>query len=187
MKEIPEYPAYLITEDGRLFSTKSNRFLKTFTNSAGYLYFTIRHENKNKNLLTHRVLARVYKDLPSLDSELEVDHDDCDKLNNALDNLIVRTKQEHIIKTCIERGNRNPKSIICMDCGVKISHQAIRCRGCSDKERHNKPAITAEQIEYWVCNYSWVRAGKELGYSDNGLRKKYKALTGKDPKNINAG
>lgn len=47
-----------------------------------------------------------------------------------------------------------------------------------------KVDISLEDIVYWVTNYSWVRAGKELGISDNGLRKKYKKLSGLDPKLI---
>lgn len=178
-KEIPEYPNYLISPQGEVYSLISNRLLSISTNTTGYKYFRV--ENGTKNLLLSRVLARVYKDLPSLDSKLEVDHDDRDKNNNDLDNLIVRTKEEHIAKTVLERGFIIQTESFCSSCGVKITKGAQYCR---EHYKTVKSDITVEQIEYWVKNYSWVRASKELGLSDNGLRKRYKALTGKDPKNI---
>lgn len=41
MKQLPEYPEYLITEDGRVFSTHVNRFLSKRINNRGYHYFAV--------------------------------------------------------------------------------------------------------------------------------------------------
>ena len=182
-KEIPEYPNYLISPIGEVYSKLSNKLLSIRTNTTGYKYFGV--EGGTKNILLSRALARVYKNLPSLDSDLEVDHDDTDISNNELDNLIVRSKQEHYEKTCIDRGISLPKPSFCKVCGIKIASKSIYCLKHYSETKVKDIDITAEQIEYWVSKYSWVRAAKELGYSDNGLRKRYKALTGKDPKSIN--
>lgn len=180
MKAIPEYPEYFITENGEVYSTKVNRNLSIQLNTSGYPFFTIQDGGKSKHLLLHRVLARVYKNLPSLDSDLEVDHDDRNKLNFTLNNLIVRTKAEHIEKTIEERGLVIGGNS-CPTCGKRIKSTAKTCREHQPKAN---PEITSEQIEYWVSNHSWLRASKELGLSDVGLRKRYKSLTGKDPKSI---
>ncbi|MFP9058711.1 hypothetical protein, partial [Enterococcus faecalis] len=66
----------------------------------------------------------------------------------------------------------------------EISSRATHCKSCTPKGITINPDITVEQIEYWVSKYSWIRASKELGLSDTGLRKRYKSLTGKDPKSI---
>ncbi|EJO9576569.1 HNH endonuclease [Salmonella enterica] len=181
MKEIPEHPEYLISETGEVFSTKVNRMLSIQINTSGYPFFTVQYNGKSKHLLLHRVLARVYKDLPSLDSELEVDHNDTNKLNFALNNLIVRSKAEHILKTIEERGLNTDKNY-CPVCGKEIAKRATFCK----QHCQNPQEITVDQIEYWVLNYSWSRAAKELGMSDNGLRKRYTRLTGKSHKDINA-
>lgn len=181
-KEIPEYPNYLISPKGEVYSRVSNKLLSIRTNTTGYKYFGV--ESGTKNVLLSRALARVYKDLPSLDSDFEVDHDDTDITNNDLDNLIVRSKQEHYEKTCIDRGVSAPKQSFCKVCGIKIAGKSTYCLKHYSETKVKNDTITAEQIEYWVNNYSWVRAAKELGYSDNGLRKRYKSLTGKDPKSI---
>ncbi|UGO55733.1 putative HNH endonuclease [Escherichia phage JLBYU43] len=181
-KEIPEYPDYLISREGRVYSKISNKLLSIRTNTTGYKYFGV--ENGTKNILLSRALARVYKDLPSLTSDLEVDHDDTDISNNDLDNLIVRSKLDHYEKTCFDRGISPPKQSFCKVCGIRIAGKSTYCLKHYSESKVKDNSVSAEQIEYWVSNYSWVRAAKELGYSDNGLRKRYKALTGKDPKSI---
>ena len=178
---IPEHPDYLISKDGLVFSTRTNRLLSIRKNNRGYLYFGV--NGSNTNILLSRALARVYGGLPSLDSPLEVDHDDTDKLNNELSNLVVRSKIEHQVKTSLERGFTPLEKSNCEVCGISITSGAKRCRE-HYKEALRTSEISPESIEYWVSNYSWVRAAKELGLSDNGLRKRYKSLTGKDPKTI---
>ncbi len=180
--EIPEYPEYSINTLGQVLSSKSGNILIHHTNSSGYLYVSLWIDGRNKNLLVHRLLARVFKDLPSLDSDLEVDHKDRNKTNIELNNLVVLTKEEHNLKTLKDLGYISKLDRCCEVCGVQISKNATLCREHSNPTKN--PQITIEEIEYWVRNYSWVRAGKELGLSDNGLRKRYKSLSGKDPKNI---
>lgn len=182
---IAEYPEYLVSKDGRVYSKKSKRLLKTPLSSNGYPRVIVTTNlGVSKHLMLHRVLARVFKDLPSLDSHLEVDHNDTNKLNFSLDNLIVRTKEEHRVKTTKERNQivHNPH---CITCGRLLQNRdSSECKPCSNISRRKPIEITAKDIEYWVLSYSWVRAAKELGLSDNGLRKRYKSLTGKEPKEI---
>ncbi len=177
---IPEYPEYYIHPSGRIFSTKSNKILLNRIGTHGYWYVKVSCEGKSKDLLIHRALCRVFKNLPSLDSKLEVDHDDTDKLNIDLDNLKVLSKADHLLKTLKDKGHVKREQNNCPVCGCAIEYRNKTCI----KHKPKPDNISVEQIEYWVRNYSWVRAGKELGLSDNGLRKRYKSLSGKDPKNI---
>lgn len=176
---IPEYQDYLISPSGEVYSTKSSRLLSISTNTSGYKYITVRKDNKSKNLLLHRVLAAQFLKL-DLFSNLEVDHRDCNKLNNSLDNLQILTKDEHIIKTIEERGLRVRQQEYC-SCGTIKTFGAKVCSSCQSKPIVSE-TIEQAQIEYWVTKFSWVRAQKELGMSDTGLRKRYRQLTGKDPK-----
>ena len=187
---IPDYPQYLISKDGRLYSTKTNKLLTLFLNNRNYPYYSLCIDGKTKNLLVSRILAYMFKDLPSLDSDLEVDHNDGNTLNFELSNLIVRTPQEHMTKTLKQRGLSKARELFCTICSKKldITNSSGLCNTHYQENLRNtgvkNPEITSEQIEYWVKNFSWVRAAKELGYSDNGLRKRYRSLTGKDPKSI---
>lgn len=182
-KTIPEFPEYSISESGEVYSNHVNRCLSPYVNNNGYLCVKLQKDSNQYTQLVSRLLCRVYKDLPSLMSPLEVDHKDNNTRNNELDNLQVMSTEDHLIKTLSNRAKGNIYSLedrLC-SCG-KFKH--VRSKTCMDCYRaavtHD---ISREDIEFWVRNYSWVRASKELGLSDNGLRKKYKALGG-NPKDI---
>ena len=178
---IPGFEDYLISKEGEVFSLKSNRVLTNYTNNKGYKFTSFYIEGKQHWYLLHRVLAFVYLDLPSLSSELEVDHIDDNKLNNSLDNLQVLTREKHLAKTIARRSCRKSCSV-CKINKLKSSNITGKCAKCLQKE---KPEITLQDIVEAVLSSNWSAAGRSLGYSDNGLRKKYKQLSnGLDPKNI---
>lgn len=188
MKELFEIKGlpveYVINKQGQIFSYFSQRFLTEFTNSKGYKYYTLSINGKNKNYLTSRLLAFVFLDLPSLDSALEVDHIDSNLENNKLDNLQVLTAVDHNKKTCKDLNYKVHDKKYCKTCNKLLDSKNISGFCLQHYKPETKIIIKAEDIEYWVRSYSWVRAAKELGLSDNGLRKRYKKLTGKDPKSI---
>lgn len=184
MAPIPEHPEYLIDEGGRVFSTKSNKYLKPYLSSSGYLRVGLYSEGKVKHYLISRLLARVYLNLESLDSEDEVDHIDTDILNNRIGNLQVLSKKNHRLKTLLDKGLKE-NTAVCIDCGVPLDNKTcVRCRPCFDKSRILLPDISEKDIKTAVLEQgSWVKAGKLFGVSDNGLRKMYKRVSGgKDPK-----
>lgn len=179
--EIPEYPNYLINEEGRVYSTISNKYLKLSKQSTGYLRFAVRKDGKTHFLLLHRVLCRVYGTLPSLASKLEVDHIDGDKTNNNLSNLQAICGGSHLEKTLKSRGF---SKVGYCSCGARLSNNDnTKCYSCYSKTFPSNN-ISISDLEYWVTEYSWTRASQELGMSDSGLRKYYKRATGKDPKNL---
>jgi hypothetical protein len=181
--EIPEYSDYLISKDGLVYSNKSSRLLTIHTNTRGYKYVTFSISGKNKNLLLHRLLAYMFLDLKSLDATyIEVDHIDRDKTNNSLDNLQVLSQTAHRNKTVADNGFNIREQKYCTQCGEKINY--ANKSGICIKHIEIGDSISIDQIEYWVKNYSWTRASKELGMTDNGLRKLYFRKTGKDPKKL---
>lgn len=183
---IPGWEEYEISKEGLVYSHKVGRLLTNSINTNGYYFITLTDSfSRQKRYLIHRLLAFVYLNLPDLESELEVDHNDGDKQNNTLSNLIVRTREEHLCKTLKSRGfSRITREDTTCSCGKVKSKDALTCLDCYTNNIKVNKEITIEQIEYWVINFSWVRAGKELGLSDNGLRKRYKTLSGKDPKSL---
>lgn len=182
MKIIPEFPKYSITKTGQVFSHYVNRFITSYLNNRGYPCVKLSKAGTEHTLLISRLLCRVYKDLQDLYSDLEVAHKDRNPANFSLANLQVLSKEEHVLKTCTD-NNLNVRSSICPNCKGDKHRSSTVCLICAKVLSRTKTEITKEQIEYWVRNHSWVRASKELGLSDNGLRKRYKALGG-DPKSI---
>lgn len=188
LKEIPYFTGYYITSNGNIYSTKSNKWLKASVHkTTGYRAVTLSSEGKPTFILVHRALAAAYGFIDLFDSTIEVDHINTDKLDNRLENYQYLSKREHKRKTDIDRGF-NVLDNLCANCNKLLANkQANLCMDCYvEKKRKDTStdSISIEDIEYWVLNFSWVRAAKELGLSDNGLRKRYKSLSGKDPKTI---
>lgn len=184
-KPIKGFEDYLINTKEEVYSLKSKRILKNQINTNGYSFVRFHYDNLQYSFLIHRLLAFVFLDLPSLDSELQVDHIDSNQYNNDLSNLQVLSFKEHMIKT---HGSHyyTTNCRICSKCETqKLSefNTSGICKTCLNKAKL-VDGITAELIEFWVTKYSWTKASKELGLSDSGLRKRYKRLTGNNPSNL---
>lgn len=59
MKQIKEFPDYLITDDGRVFSKKLNAFLKPTINN-GYFRITLRKNNVVCKKYVHCLLLETF-------------------------------------------------------------------------------------------------------------------------------
>lgn len=110
-KDIPQYEGlYQVSNLGRVKSLDRkviqwNRFknieviykgkiLKPKTTNRGYLQIGLTKNNKTKNFNIHRLVAVVF--LKDYDENLTVDHIDCDKENNKVENLRMVTIKENI-------------------------------------------------------------------------------------------
>lgn len=93
MKPYPEFEGYLVTEDGRVFTTKlgGEVELKQKTTPDGYLSVSVKDRGKQKQRLVHRMVMWTYVG----PSRLQVNHKDFDKMNNNLSNLEYCTPQEN--------------------------------------------------------------------------------------------
>lgn len=80
--ELDWLPNYYITENGNVYSTASNRYLKLCINDNGYYRVYC-----NRNFLyVHRLVAEAYL-LPLLAKQIIVNHKNMNKLDNNVDNL----------------------------------------------------------------------------------------------------
>jgi len=83
--EVQGFPNYLIYQDGRVFSKKRNRFLKS-NNLKGYFRIQIvNSEGKPKGMYIHRLIAIHY--IPNPNKYPHIDHIDRNPTNNNIDNL----------------------------------------------------------------------------------------------------
>lgn len=89
--------SYFITEDGKVWSDKTNKFLKTYKRDNGYLSVSL---GRGVVKLVHRLVAETY--LPNPSGLPEVDHLDANKSNNHVNNLEWVTHEENM-----ERANMN--------------------------------------------------------------------------------
>jgi len=95
MKKIKNYPDYYATKEGKIFSSKSNKFLKPSFDKQGYAMVGIYIGNyKTKTIKIHRLIAETFIDNPL--KKTDVNHIDGDKSNNHVCNLEWNTRSENI-------------------------------------------------------------------------------------------
>lgn len=131
----------------------------------------------------HRHLASI-KVGRWIDGDEHVHHIDGNKLNNDLSNLEVLTNSEHA-------KLHNPylaDNIECEYCSRLFRPECSRIKFCSPQcsslSTVKDKAITKEMLDALIPFNSWVSLSKIFGYSDNGIKKRAKAL-GCDLRKIN--
>lgn len=155
--------------------TKSIRVKDTL--NLGYQYFCDKEHplatGNSGRVLLHRHIASIALGRWLTSSE-HVHHIDGNKLNNDPSNLEVMTASEH-------SSIHYPKGVYtCAFCNVKFTLKYQRTEFCSHKcstdSKVRRKDITKELLEELKPTMSWVALGKMFGYSDNGIRKRAKAL-----------
>ena len=153
MKQITNYPNYLITTDGRIFNLKKMKFLKKLLNNSGYYHTCLYNKNGGKFFLVHRIMAESY--LPKDNIRNYVNHIDGDKTNNLLSNLEWCTHKENIqhawengLSKTSETQRQNGRNTIHI--ALKASNEAKR-----------KKVIDLSNGKIYKCTNE---AALELGY-----------------------
>lgn len=82
---VRDYPDYMIYEDGRIWSNKSNKFLKPAYTKLGYASVELFNDNGSRRLLIHRLVAQAF--IPNPNHYPQVNHIDENPKNNNVENL----------------------------------------------------------------------------------------------------
>lgn len=80
---------YIITRDGRVINKHNGHISKPQKNGKGYLRVNIGHTLK----FVHRLVAEKY--IPNPQNKPQVNHKNCDKTDNRVENLEWVTNQEN--------------------------------------------------------------------------------------------
>jgi len=116
MKAIPAYEGlYSVTDDGRIFSVRSDKFIKPFHKKGkkgedSYLRIALQNCGEIKRFFVHRLVAMAYVD--NTDDKPFVNHIDGDVMNNVSDNLEWCTQSEnqnHAYATGLQKPNNGVK------------------------------------------------------------------------------
>ena len=111
---LKEYPDYIISEAGDIFSTLNRKVTKLSPGrkSSGYRFVGLRcgSGGKAKYEMVHRLVAKTFISNP--DNKPEVNHKDGDKDNNSVQNLewaLPKENINHAIKSGLINIERNCK------------------------------------------------------------------------------
>ena len=104
------YYGYDVYTDGRIWSNKSNRFLKQ-THHNKYMMVCLWINNKRINKNIHRLLGEVF--LPNFENLPEIDHKDRNKLNNSLFNLHWSSSSDNSHNSKIRSDNTSGVKGVC--------------------------------------------------------------------------
>lgn len=124
MKDIKGFEGlYAITSCGKVWSHRSQKFLKAANDGRGYLYVCLKKNGKQKAIKVHRLVAEAY--LPNPDNLPCVNHKDEDKTNNCVNNLEWCTYYyNHHYGTKIERAAKALwKKVRCIETGEVFNSQ----------------------------------------------------------------
>lgn len=110
---------YYITEDGKCYNEKTNKFLKGQNNyKNGYLSYNLTLPNGNKKrCYAHRLVAIAY--IPNPHNKKEVNHIDGDKKNNNVENLEWVTSKENK-RHALEKELKKQKHVFCFTKDKKL-------------------------------------------------------------------
>lgn len=84
-KDIPDFPDYEVSKDGKVRNKKSKKILKHYLGVRGYYVVNLRKDAKPSTIYVHRLLAQAF--IPNPSNKRFVDHKDRDRKNNTLSNL----------------------------------------------------------------------------------------------------
>ena len=87
-----EFPAYEVSDKGKIRNAKTGRILKTYINEKGYETVTLRRNGRQQNIKVHRIVADAFCE--QYYEGLDVTHVDQDRSNNEADNLEWRFRSD---------------------------------------------------------------------------------------------
>ena len=122
-KDIEGYEGlYQVSDMGNVKSLVSNKNLKPYTTSFGYLQVNLSKDGKKKTFKVHRLVARAFIENP--ENKEEVDQIDTNRTNNRVTNLRWVTRKENqnnpLTKERIKTANKLTQPLAITKTGKKV-------------------------------------------------------------------
>jgi len=169
LKYIAEYPRYAATEDGKIYSFHTDRFLKPIKKPNGYMCLSLSKHGKVRQILVHRIIASLFCNKPP--GLNQVNHIDGNKTNNHSLNLewvTAKQNNEHAIKTGLKtpgfigEGEDNPSHKLSESDVERII--TLRKEGYKNTEISVLTSVNKNTINGILSGQTWHHVSKRLDY-----------------------
>jgi len=167
--DIPNLNGYKINKKGDIYSTKTNKILKQSI-CNGYMFIS----KNNQKLTVHRLVALTF--LPKIEGKDIVNHINCDKLDNRLENLEWVTQKENT--AAHGKQIHHPKRVMQLD-----MNDNIIATFNSLKEAGKAIGKTPSAISKAVLQINESAGGFKWKYADEDNVIQVDLTTGKEIKN----
>ena len=106
MLDIPNFPIYKLNKKtNKVFSLKKIKYLKTQIDRYGYVVVYLYNEIKHRPYGLHRIVYSAHNPTEDI-SLLQIDHINCDKTNNNIDNLRTATPSQNQHNKPVQKNNK---------------------------------------------------------------------------------
>ena len=107
---------------------------------------------------------------------LILDHINGSNHDDRLENLrwVCPNCNQQLETTGFKKIRSNKKQNYCIDCGIEISEDAIRCIKCAAKQKAvplENMLVTREELKQLIRTTPFTTIGKQYNVSDNAIRK----------------
>jgi hypothetical protein len=152
-KKISNYPNYLISKEGQVYSTKTNKIKIAETNQNGYCRIELLNDNGKKKFYIHRLVAEAY--IPNPNNYSQVNHKDLNKHNNNVNNLEWCSEAMNMQHNA-DNKPENCRKVIQLD---PLDENKILGTFNSIKEASDKTQINKTSIIH-CCSGKYKKAGE---------------------------
>jgi len=162
---------YMVSGEGNVFSTYTNKILKTTDDGHGYACVTLWIDGISEKYKVHRLVAECFLDNP--ENLIEVNHKDGNKTNNLADNLEWVTRRENMLHAW-----KNNLMRIGSDCVIsKLDEKAVEqiklmfIQGLSNQDIAEKFNVARGTVSKIRQLKTWKHVRPDLVFEDHSVTK----------------
>lgn len=150
-KQHPIIDNIKVSNLGNIVNLRKNKLYKQWNNKFGYKMISISNKSKNKHYTVHRLVLETFLG----NSNLVINHIDCDKTNNCLNNLEYVT-QSYNVKYAYKKGKKLPpqKGKISFEVAIEIREKSKH--GINQRILSKEYNISPQSINDIVKERTWV-------------------------------
>ena len=147
MLDIPNFPKYKLNKKtNKVFSFRNIKYMKTKLDRYGYYVVYLYNEIKHRPYVLHRIIYSAHNPTEDI-SLLQIDHINCDKTNNNIDNLRTATNSQNQHNKPTQKNNTLGYKNI-----RETKYNTFRITIEKNKKTYNKTLPTLEEAIIWRDN-----------------------------------